>query len=124
MRARRQGDEPHAQASPGGDAGCRAASAAAQVAAPAPEAKAAEPGSRDAPIEAVFRSATRLNGGKSEKDTRHVVFDVAASGLAYAPGDSFGLYPKNDPALAEAVRRALRRAGGLPHRRQDRSARR
>jgi sulfite reductase (NADPH) flavoprotein alpha-component len=72
-----------------------------------PEPKGAEPGSRDAPIEAVFRSAARLNGRKSEKDTRHVVLDVAASGLAYAPGDSFGLYPKNDPALAEAVRCAL-----------------
>ena len=80
----------------------------AQAVAPAPETKAAEPGSRDAPVEAVFRSATRLNGGKSEKDTRHVVFDVAASGLAYAPGDSFGLYPENDPALAEA--RAARAA--------------
>ena len=43
----------------------------------------------------------------SEKDTRHVVFDIAASGLTYEPGDSFGLYPKNDPALAEAVRAAL-----------------
>ena len=87
-----------------------------------PEPKAAEPGSRDAPVEAVFRSATRLNGGKSEKDTRHVVFDIAASGLAYTPGDSFGLFPKNDPALAEAVQRALRVPPELPHRRQDRSA--
>jgi sulfite reductase (NADPH) flavoprotein alpha-component len=81
--------------------------APAQVVTPKLEPKAAEPGSRDAPIEAVFLSATRLNGRKSEKDTRHVVFDVAASGLAYAPGDSFGLYAKNDPALAEAVRRTL-----------------
>ena len=51
--------------------------------------------------------ATRLNGKGSEKDTRHVVFDISGSGLTYTPGDSFGLYPKNDPALAEAVRAAL-----------------
>jgi sulfite reductase (NADPH) flavoprotein alpha-component len=79
-----------------------------------PEPKVAEPGSRDAPIEAVFRSAMRLSGRKSEKDTRHVVLDVAASGLAYAPGDSFGLFPRNDPALAEAVRRALGAPAGFP----------
>jgi sulfite reductase (NADPH) flavoprotein alpha-component len=86
-----------------------AGNAPAETRAPEPAAaKSAEPGSRDAPIDAVFRSATRLSGGKSEKDTRHVVFDVAASGLAYAPGDSFGLYPRNDPALAEAIQRALR----------------
>ncbi len=52
--------------------------------------------------------ATRLNGKGSEKDTRHVVFDIAGSGLSYAPGDSFGLFPRNDPALADAVRAALR----------------
>ena len=85
-----------------------AGNAPAQAKAPEIAAKSAEPGSRDAPIEAVFRSATRLNGGKSQKDTRHVVFDVAASGLAYTPGDSFGLYPRNDPALAEAIRHILR----------------
>ena len=71
----------------------------------------AERGTRDAPVEAVFRMATRLNGKGSEKDTRHVVLDIAGSGLAYAPGDSFGLYPRNDPALAEAILAALR----VPH---------
>jgi sulfite reductase (NADPH) flavoprotein alpha-component len=85
-----------------------AVKAPAEAKPPEPGARAAAHGSRDAPIEAVFRSATRLNGGNSEKDTRHVVFDVVASGLTYAPGDSFGLYPTNDPALAEAIQRALR----------------
>jgi sulfite reductase (NADPH) flavoprotein alpha-component len=69
------------------------------------------PGTRDAPVEATFRMATRLNGKGSEKDTRHVVFDIGGSGLSYAPGDSFGLYPKNDPALAEAILAGLR----VPH---------
>ena len=67
--------------------------------------KAPERGTRDAPVEAIFRMATRLNGKGSEKDTRHVVLDIAGSGLTYAPGDSFGLYPRNDPALADAVAR-------------------
>jgi sulfite reductase (NADPH) flavoprotein alpha-component len=83
-----------------------------------PAAKAPEHGTRDAPVDAVFRMATRLNGKGSEKDTRHVVLDIAGSGLAYAPGDSFGLYPKNDPALAEAILAALRVPHEFPVRRK------
>ena len=64
-------------------------------------------GTRDAPREAIFRSASRLNGAGSQKDTHHVVFDISGSGLSYAPGDSFGLFPRNDPALADAVIAAL-----------------
>ena len=70
--------------------------------------KSVAPGTRDAPVEAVFTAATCLNGKGSQKDTRHVVFDIAGSGLSYEPGDSFGLFPKNDPALAEAVLAVLR----------------
>jgi sulfite reductase (NADPH) flavoprotein alpha-component len=81
-----------------------------ETAAP-PQPQAPERGTRDAPVDAVFRMATRLNGKGSEKDTRHVVLDIAGSGLGYAPGDSFGLYPRNDPALAEAILAALR----VPH---------
>jgi sulfite reductase (NADPH) flavoprotein alpha-component len=66
-----------------------------------------KPGSREAPVEAIFRSAARLNADTAEKDTRHIVFDIAASGLAFVPGDSLGLYPSNDPQLAEAVRSSL-----------------
>jgi sulfite reductase (NADPH) flavoprotein alpha-component len=66
-----------------------------------------ERGTRDAPVEAIFRMSTRLNGKGSEKDTRHVVLDIAGSGLSYTPGDSVGIYPKNDPALADAVLSAL-----------------
>ena len=58
---------------------------------------------RDRPIEAIFRSAARLNGEGSEKDTRHVVLDISGTGLTYAPGDSLGLYPSNDGALVDAV---------------------
>ena len=86
---------------------------------PAPDAAPAkEPGqcgySRDQPIEAAFRSATRLNAAGSEKDTRHVVIDISASGLSYAPGDSFGLYPSNCPQLADAVLTAMRAPADFP----------
>ncbi len=86
----------------------------APVLARLPEPKAPAPGTREAPVEAIFRSATRLNGRKSSKDTRHVVFDIAGSGLIYAPGDGFGLYPRNDPALARAIAAALRAPPDFP----------
>jgi sulfite reductase (NADPH) flavoprotein alpha-component len=78
------------------------------------ETKPSEIGTRDAPVEAIFVSATRLNGEGSEKDTRHVVFDLADSGLRYEPGDSFGLFPKNDPALVDAVLSTLRVPAEFP----------
>ena len=63
--------------------------------------------SRDNPATATFLSRTRLNKGASEKETWHLDFDLTESGLDYAPGDSFGLYPANDPALVDAVIAAL-----------------
>jgi sulfite reductase (NADPH) flavoprotein alpha-component len=81
--------------------------AASQQAAPAAS-NAAEPGTRDNPVDAIFCVATRLNGERSARDTRHVVFDISHSGISYVPGDSLGIYPKNDPALADAIRRALK----------------
>jgi len=92
---------------------------------PAPAAKApaaetapppvAEPGrSRDNPAVATFLSRTRLNKGNSEKETWHLDFDLTESGLDYVPGDSFGLYPANDPALVEAVIAALHAPADYP----------
>jgi len=40
---------------------------------------------RDRPVRAIFRSAVRISGETSGKDTRHVVLDISGSGLAYAP---------------------------------------
>ena len=59
--------------------------------------------SRDNPAEAVFVSRRRLNGQGSAKTTWHVEFDVTASGLDYVAGDSFGLFPRNSPALADQI---------------------
>lgn len=73
-----------------------------------PQAKRAEPGrSRDCPVEATLLSRTRLNKGRSEKETWHVEFDLAETVLDYRVGDSFGLFPTNDPDLADAVIKAL-----------------
>src|SRR5262245_44159855 len=63
--------------------------------------------SRECPAEATFLSRTRLNKPGSEKETWHVEFDLTATGIDYAVGDAFGVFPTNDPALADAVIAAL-----------------
>jgi sulfite reductase (NADPH) flavoprotein alpha-component len=76
---------------------------AAATAAPA-----AAPGcSRERPTAARFLSRKRLNKAGSEKETWHIEFDLTATGIDYAVGDAFGVFPTNDPALADAVIAAL-----------------
>ncbi len=58
---------------------------------------------RENPAEAIFLGRRRLNGEGSEKETYHVDFDLAPSGLDYVVGDSFGVIAANDPALVDAV---------------------
>jgi sulfite reductase (NADPH) flavoprotein alpha-component len=62
---------------------------------------------RNNPALATFLTRRRLNKAGSEKETWHVEFDIAASGIEYAVGDSFGIFPTNDPGLVDAVIRAL-----------------
>jgi sulfite reductase (NADPH) flavoprotein alpha-component len=59
--------------------------------------------SRDHPGEARFLSRRRLNGVGSEKTTWHIELDLGAGGLDYVVGDSFGVFPKNHPALVDQV---------------------
>ena len=91
---------------------------AAVVAAVPAVAKTKEPAqqgyARDAPVDARFVSASRITGAASEKDARHVVFDISGSGIEYVPGDSFGLMPTNDPALVDQVLAAMRAPAGFP----------
>jgi sulfite reductase (NADPH) flavoprotein alpha-component len=63
--------------------------------------------SRDNPANASFVGRYRLNKEGSEKQTWHLDFDLSAAKLDYVVGDAFGLYPKNDPALADAIVAAL-----------------
>jgi len=67
-----------------------------------------DPGrSRDNPVEATFLSRRRLNKDGSEKETWHLEFDLTECGLDYVVGDSFGIFPRNDGDLVEAIMRAL-----------------
>jgi sulfite reductase (NADPH) flavoprotein alpha-component len=63
--------------------------------------------SRDNPVYATFLSRRPLNQPGSEKETWHIEIDLDGTGLAYCVGDSFGIFPANDPALVEAVLEAL-----------------
>ena len=56
-----------------------------------------------APVQTVYC----LHGGDAPKDTQHAIIDLSNSGMAYKPGDSLGVYPQNDPALAVSVVNAL-----------------
>jgi sulfite reductase (NADPH) flavoprotein alpha-component len=73
-----------------------------------------EPGqSRDNPVLATFDSRTLLNKSGSGKETWHIEFDLAECGLNYTVGDSFGVFPANDPELVEAVCHALGMSSGV-----------
>jgi sulfite reductase (NADPH) flavoprotein alpha-component len=63
--------------------------------------------SRDNPVEATLVSRRLLNKPGSLKETWHFEFDLSSCGVEYTVGDAFGLYPSNDPALADAVIAAL-----------------
>ncbi|MEQ1696590.1 MAG: sulfite reductase subunit alpha [Hyphomicrobiaceae bacterium] len=90
-------------------------SAAAAASAVKPAKDPGKPGyGRDVPVDATFLSATRITGAASEKDARHIVFDLSESGVDYVPGDSFGLMPTNDPALADAILAAMRAPADFP----------
>jgi sulfite reductase (NADPH) flavoprotein alpha-component len=70
--------------------------------------------SRDTPAEAVFASRTLLNKPGSGKETWHIEFDLSSSGLDYAVGDCFGIFPTNDQALVAAVIKALDTPADFP----------
>ena len=58
---------------------------------------------RDNPASVTFLSRRRLNAEGSGKDTFHIEFDLAQSGLDYSVGDSFGLFPRNELGLVDQV---------------------
>ncbi len=80
--------------------------------APAPR---AEPGrSREKPVTATFLSRRRLNREGSQKETWHIDIDLAGSDLDYTVGDSFGIFPANDPELVDAVLAAVDMPADFP----------
>jgi sulfite reductase (NADPH) flavoprotein alpha-component len=56
----------------------------------------------------------RLTGTGSEKDTRHHEIGIETSGASYLPGDALGLYPRNPPALVDAILSTLALTGDEP----------
>jgi sulfite reductase (NADPH) flavoprotein alpha-component len=59
--------------------------------------------SRDNPAPATFLSRRLLNKSGSEKETWHIEFDLAGSGLDYAVGDSFGIFACNELGHVDQV---------------------
>lgn len=62
---------------------------------------------RQNPFYATLKERYCLNRPGSSRETLHLVLDLKGSGLIYRPGDSFGILPKNDPALVEKTLAAL-----------------
>ncbi|HEY0423953.1 MAG TPA: sulfite reductase subunit alpha, partial [Rhodopila sp.] len=67
--------------------------------------------SRTRPFEAEITEHGRLSGSRSTSDTHHVAVSLEGSGIDYEPGDSLGVVPSNDPALADAVLKAAGLSG-------------
>ena len=59
--------------------------------------------SRVHPAEALFMSRTRLNKPRSEKETWHIEFDLAGTGIDYTVGDAKRMARDVDGALIEIV---------------------
>jgi sulfite reductase (NADPH) flavoprotein alpha-component len=86
--------------------------ASAKPAAPAPAREPAERGyGRDAPVAARLASTSLLTAQGADKETRHIVIDLAESGLRYEPGDSLGIWPQNNPDEVELLVAILRARG-------------
>jgi len=70
--------------------------------------------SKDNPLPAKLLVNRVLNKDGSSKDVRHLVFDIAGSGLTYTVGDSLGVYPTNRPQLVEEIIELLGATGNEP----------
>lgn len=60
----------------------------------------------ESPLEAEIADLVNLNGTGSTRETWHAEFAVEP-GFVYKPGDAIGLYPENDPELADDLLAAV-----------------
>jgi sulfite reductase (NADPH) flavoprotein alpha-component len=60
-------------------------------------------GTRDRPALATLVDAHPLNRPGSDKDVRHVVFDLSTTDLTYEAGDSLGVFARKNPELVQSV---------------------
>ena len=58
---------------------------------------------KDHPFPARLTENRLLNKPGSHKETRHLVVDIAGSGLTYKVGDSLGVFPTNRPAEVDEI---------------------
>lgn len=70
--------------------------------------------SREKPFAAEFIANQRITARGSDKDIRHIELSLEGSGLSYEPGDALGLWPRNPPALVDAVLDLLKLDGNAP----------
>ncbi|HKY82300.1 MAG TPA: assimilatory sulfite reductase (NADPH) flavoprotein subunit [Sphingobium sp.] len=75
----------------------------------APGASVAAPTAYDKrnPFPAPIIENIAIVGRGSSKETRHIEFSIAGSGLVYEPGDALGIGAHNDPAVVAALLDAL-----------------
>jgi sulfite reductase (NADPH) flavoprotein alpha-component len=69
------------------------------------------PYSRKNPFPAKLLVSQTLTLSGSEKETRHYEFSLAGSGMQYEPGDSMGIFARNNPKLVEDLLEALHFSG-------------
>lgn len=69
---------------------------------------------RERPFLAEVRVNQRITGRGSVCDVRHLELSLEGSHLSWEPGDSLGVWPRNAPALVDAVLTEVRRGGDEP----------
>ena len=69
---------------------------------------------REHPFAAELLANQRITGRGSARDIRHLELSLEGYGLAYEPGDALGVWPRNPPALVDAVLAALEFDGDAP----------
>ncbi len=70
--------------------------------------------SREQPTTAKLIGRRLLNGPGSQKETWHIDFDLAESGIDYEVGDSFGIFAKNELGLVDQIIAMLGAAHNTP----------
>lgn len=94
-----------------------AAPAATATALPAAKAKPADAETgyhREAPVFARLIASTPLTAAASDKRVQHVVLDLGDSGVTYQPGDSLGVWVRNNPEEVELILALLAARGSEP----------
>lgn len=63
--------------------------------------------SKENPYDAELLTNQKITGRDSDKDVRHLEFDIEDVGLVFEPGDSLGVIPRNPDSVVDGVIQAL-----------------